>query len=124
MKIPSLNDFNRTFNDPVWSSVAKIILQRHGIDFVQLKRAEHGENIVFLVDHNFILKIYTPLKNGFHRERAGLEFAVDKTRLPVPAIVDEGDIEGFYYLIMTQFDGQSMTREQWLRLGERQQVGV
>ena len=69
MKIPALNDFKRTFNDPVWLEVAHTLLQRHQIEYTEVRRAEHGENIVFLIDESFVLKIYTPLKNGFRRER-------------------------------------------------------
>ncbi|MGH7782892.1 MAG: phosphotransferase family protein [Candidatus Binatia bacterium] len=122
MKIPALNDFKRTFNDPVWFDVACTILQRHQIEYAKVTRAEHGENIVFLVDERFILKIYTPQKNGFHRERAGLEFAAGKIGVPIPKIIEEGDIEGYYYLVLTQFRGDLMTRKDWLRLEKREQV--
>jgi len=122
MQIPALNDFTRTFNDPVWIEVAREILRRHQVDHSVVKRAEHGENIVFLIDDTLVLKIYTPLKNGFHRERAGLEFAAGWTEIPIPQIVEEGEIEGFYYLIMTQFTGESLTRQDWLRLERREQI--
>jgi hygromycin-B 7''-O-kinase len=122
MKIPALNDFKRTFNDPIWLGVASTILQRHQIEYSSAKRAQHGENIVFLIDDTLILKIYTPVKNGFHRERAGLEFADGKTTIPIPRIVEEGEIEGFYYLIMTQFRGEPMTRQQWLTLEKSEQI--
>lgn len=122
MKIPALNDFKKTFNDPVWLGVAFTILERHQIEYDRATRAEHGENIVFLVDDTLILKIYTPVKNGFHRERAGLEFAAGKTSIPIPQIIEEGEIEGFYYLIMTQFRGGLMTKKEWHSLKKRAQV--
>lgn len=122
MKIPALNDFKRTFNDPVWLGVADTLLQRHQIEYAKVTRADHGENIVFLVDESLILKIYTPLKNGFHREKAGLEFASGKINIPIPQIAEEGEIEGYYYLILTQFRGELMTRPQWLTLEKREQI--
>ena len=124
MKIPSLNDFKRFFDDPVWHSVAETILRRHQIEFSLIKRAEHGENIVFLVDDTLVLKIYTPVKNGFHRERAGLEFASGRVGFPIPEIIEEGELEGYYYLILTQFRGEALTRADWLKLDTREQTVV
>jgi len=122
MQIPSLNDFNRTFKDPVWVEVAHTILRRHQIDYTTLNRAEHGENIVFLVDDQLVLKIYTPLKNGFHRESAGLQFADGRISIPIPRIVEEGEIEGFYYLVITQLGGEPLTRHDWLNLEKHEQI--
>jgi hygromycin-B 7''-O-kinase len=124
MQIPALNDFKRTFYDPVWIAVAHIILKRHQIDYTTIERAEHGENIVLLVDDQLVLKIYTPLKNGFHRERAGLQFADSRISIPIPKIIEEGEIEGFYYLIMTQFGGQTLSRRDWLALEKREQIVI
>src|SRR5260221_14676285 len=127
MEIPVLNNFKRAFNASVWYEVAATILARHQIEYSNLKRAEHGENIVFLIEESLVLKIYTPVKNGFHREKAGLEFAARKTSIPIPEIIDEGEIEGYYYLVMTQFDGElmtkeMMTKEMWYALEKREQV--
>ena len=122
MKIPALNDFKQTFNDPVWLAVASTILERHQIEYSTVRRAEHGENIVFLIDDSLILKIYTPVKNGFHREKAALEFADGKISIPIPQIFEEGEIEGYYYLIVTQFRGSLMTKAEWLSIGKTEQI--
>jgi hygromycin-B 7''-O-kinase len=124
MKIPSLNDFDLTFNDPIWIAIANDILRKHRIIFSGLKRAEHGENIVVLVDDAFVLKIYTPKKNGYNRERAALEFAQGKTSLPIPQIVAEGEIEGFYYLVTDRLPGRLMLRSEWLTLDRSAHIGL
>jgi hygromycin-B 7''-O-kinase len=124
MNIPSLNDFDRTFKDPVWLDIADYVLRRHRIVFRNLKRAEHGENIVVLVDDAFVLKIYTPKKNGFNRERVALEFAQGKTSLPIPQIAAEGEIEGFYYLVTDRLPGRLMLRPEWLTLEGSAQIGL
>jgi aminoglycoside phosphotransferase (APT) family kinase protein len=124
MKIPLLNDFERSFSDPLWIAVARNLLRRHGIEFTQMRRAEHGENIVFLVDDAFVLKIYTPQKNGFNRERTALEFAHNQTSLPIARIVAFGEIEGFEYLITTQLPGGLMTLERWMKLEKPAQVAL
>ena len=124
MKIPPLNEFKSTFDDIVWNDVARLILKKHGILFTEIDRAAQGENIVFLIDRDFILKIYTPQKNGFRREKAALEFVRGKTSIDVPALVDEGEIEGFFYLITTQFNGESITRKEWLTFDKKVQIGL
>lgn len=122
MKVPALNDFKRTFHDPVWVAVADTILESNDVEFRNLQRAEHGENIVFLVDDRLVLKIYTPLKNGYRRELVGLEFAQGKIPFPIPHVVEAASFEGFQYLITTQLGGRSMLRSDWLGLDRQVQT--
>ncbi|HYJ92630.1 MAG TPA: aminoglycoside phosphotransferase family protein [Pyrinomonadaceae bacterium] len=124
MKIPPLDDFDRTFNDPVWLSLAEDLLHEHRITFRDLKRAEHGENIVVLVDDDFILKLYTPKKNGYNRERTALEFADGKTSLPISRLVAHDAIEGYEYLITNRLPGRLMLRPEWLTLNRSAQIGL
>jgi hygromycin-B 7''-O-kinase len=124
MKIPLLNDFERTFNDPLWLDIAENIISRHKIGYGHLERAEHGENIVVLVDDSAVVKIYTPKKNGYNRERAALEFASGRTSLPFPALLGQGDIEGFQYIITTRMPGRLMTRNEWVGLDCHAQIGL
>lgn len=124
MKIPLLNDFERTFNEPIWIAIADEICRQHRIPFANLRRAEHGENIVVLIDEEYVLKIYTPIKNGFNRERAALEYARGKTPLPISQIIAEGEIEGFEYLITDRLPGRQMLRPEWLGLSRPAQTGL
>jgi hygromycin-B 7''-O-kinase len=122
MDIPSLNDFEKRFDDPVWLEIAAEICQRHRIEFQDLNRAEHGENIVIFIDDQFVLKIYTPKKNGFNRETRALNFVRDKTSLPVPEIIDIGEIEGYRYLITDRLPGRQMPRSEWLNVCPSAQI--
>jgi len=124
MNIPSLNDFDRLFHDPIWLELADRLLHRHRIAFTKLTRAEHGENIVVLADDKFVLKIYTPKKNGYNRERAALEFAYGKTALPISRIVAHGAIEGYEYLVTSQLPGRLMSRQEWLTLSRSADIGL
>ena len=124
MKIPPLNDFDRTFADSVWLDLAKHLLRQQHLAFTNLSRAEHGENIVVLVDDKLILKIYTPKKNGYNRERAALELADGKTSLPISRIEAHGAIEGYEYLITTRLPGRLMPRAEWLTLARSAQIGL
>jgi hygromycin-B 7''-O-kinase len=127
MKAPAIltaKDFELHFRSEFWLKAAEIICRRHALSFHQLRRAEHGENIIFLVDDAFIVKIYTPFRRGFKREKAALRCAQNKTSLPLPEILFEGEIERFDYLVMTQLKGGLMTRENWLKLETKEQIGI
>jgi len=47
-----------------------------------------------------------------------------KRSIPIPEIVEEGEIAGYYYLITTQLEGDIITRSEWLGLDGRQQTGL
>jgi hygromycin-B 7''-O-kinase len=117
-------DFEKHFRNELWTDAARAVCQKHNIPVRQLTRSEHGENIVFLVDAGLVVKIYTPFKQGFRREKLGLEFARNKISLPITEILFEGEIEGFEYLIFKQNEGILMSRERWLGLNENEQIGV
>jgi aminoglycoside phosphotransferase len=119
---PNFDDFTDRFRDPAWHSVAADVLARHGRTFDTLQRAEHGENVVFLVDDQFVLKIYTPRKRGYARELAGLSFAAGRTGLAVPEVVECGDIAGYRYILMTKVGAHAMSRADWVRLDTRTQI--
>ena len=125
MKFPSIQtaeDFTRHFRNEFWRELAETVCRRHSVSFNNLRRIEHGENVVFLVDERFVLKFFTPFKNGFRRERIALEFASGKSFINIPEVLFAGKIEAFDYLITNQFTGVSMTRENWLRLKNAQQI--
>jgi hygromycin-B 7''-O-kinase len=124
MKIPPAKDFQLFFRDDIWLDVAVTICRRHNLPYRQLKRSEHGENIVFLADNTFVIKIYTPLRKGFQREIAALRLVQNKTSLPLPEILFEGEIEGFNYLVTNQHEGALMTREMWLKLPTPNQIEI
>ena len=125
MKFPAITtakEFDQHFRSDIWLSATKQIFRRHNISFNDLKRSEHGEHIVFLVDDSFAIKIYRPFRKGFEREKAALEFARGKTSLKIPEIFASGNFEGFDYLITEQLAGDLMTRQVWLTLPKNEQI--
>ncbi len=122
--ISSVGEFEKHFRAEFWRDAAIAVCEKHGIFYDLLRRSEHGENIVFFADNKFVVKIYTPFRRGFAREKAALEFAAGKTSLKVPEIVHLGKIEGFDYLVTTQLEGDSITRGEWLKLETRQQISI
>jgi hygromycin-B 7''-O-kinase len=122
--ISSREEFETRFGDEVWAIVARDICRRHNIPSGAIERAASGEHIVFTVGSEFIVKIYKPFRRGFAREKAALEFAAGKTSLKLPEIVAAGNIEGYDYLVITQLEGDVMTREEWMILPPGEQVAV
>jgi len=127
INIPSIStaeDFARHFDAEFWRWFAETICRRHNLSFRNLERSNGTEHIVFFVDDAFVIKIYTPFRGGFRREKAGLEFARNKTSLILPEILFEGEIENFKYLVLSRLEGVLMTREIWLGLETRKQIEV
>jgi hygromycin-B 7''-O-kinase len=125
-KFPTIStdeDFERYFNDDLWLICAEAICQRHNISFEVLTRPGQGEHVVFLGE-DFVIKIYTPFRDGFRREKSGIEYANGKTSLPLPEILFQGEIEGFNYLVFKRLEGVLMTKEIWLGLDARRQITV
>lgn len=122
MKIPAVSDFSLQFKSEIWRAVAENVCRRHRIGFESLRRAEHGESIVFLIDDRFVVKIYVPTKNGLAREKTALENA--RTNLAIPEIVGFGEIENYQYIITTQIKGEPMTRSDWLKLSVNEQIEI
>ena len=122
--ILTAEDFSKYYKADFWTQAAETICRRHKISFNRLQRSAFGENVVFLVDTKFVIKIYTPFRNGFLREKAALEFARGKTSLRLPEIIFEGEIENFNYIVLNRHEGVLMTRDMWLKLDKREQIKI
>jgi len=107
----------------MWEQIATIICKRHQISCDTLQRATQGENIIFFVDDRFAIKIFLPLRDGFAREKAALEFAEGKFGMDVPKITHTGEIEGASYLVMTQLVGVP-AKDVWASVETREQTEI
>ena len=110
--ISDADDYKRHFQDDIWQGVAARICAQHNLLHSSLRRSPQGENIVFFVDSASVIKIYTPFRDGYAREKAALEFAGGKLGLETPTILHAGEFEGWSYLVMTQLAGVPL-REVW-----------
>lgn len=124
MKIPLLNEFEDKFNDPIWLEIGAELCRGNLIRSEKLTRAAHGENIVIFIDDQFILKIYTPRKNGYNRERTALALIQGKTHLPISQIIASGVFEGFQYLITDRLPGRQMRHDEWVTLEQPAQIAI
>lgn len=127
MKIPLMPtepEFDAHHQSAFWTEIAKEICRRNRISYENLSRPGGTEHIVFQIDDRLILKIFSPFRRGFEREKSSLEFAAGKTSLKTPEIVAAGEFENYKYLVMTLIPGVLMTREIWLTLPEKEQIAV
>lgn len=115
------SDFRAQVYDGVWLQGAAAICARHNLAYATLGRSPLGENIIFFVDDRWVIKIFAPLRDGYLRERAALEFAAGKLDVETPEIVYTGEIEGWSYLVMTRLAG-SPAREIWAEMKFHEQV--
>jgi Ser/Thr protein kinase RdoA (MazF antagonist) len=122
MNVPVIEDYIIHFKSEIWHEIAAGLCRRHNISFENLRRAEHGESIVFLIDEAFVIKIYIPTKNALCREKTALETA--QTNIEIPEIAAFGEIENYQYLITTQIKGELMTRDLWLKLNKNEQISI
>ena len=122
--MPTEAEFDAQHRSEFWTEAAKKICQQNRIFYKNLSRAGGSEHIVFLIDERLILKIFSPFRRGFEREKTALEFAAGKTSLKIPEMAAAGEFKNFKYLVTTQLAGELMTREMWLALPEKQQIAV
>jgi hygromycin-B 7''-O-kinase len=126
LKLPAASDINsyhQCFNDEVWEKAAAMICSRHQIPVGSLRRSQQGENIIFFVDDQLVIKIFAPFRENFLRETAALQFTRGKLPIETPELIGTGEIEGWSYLIMTQLAGRA-SREVWESIGLRDRLEI
>ncbi len=111
------------FNDDVWQQAAATICARHHLFYTHLRRSPQGENIIFFVDERFVIKIYAPFRESYRREKAALHFADGKVGIATPAILHDGELEGWSYLLMTQLAG-SVAKDVWPEIETRERIEI
>lgn len=125
LKFPRLEnekDFDDYFQSEIRIDFAGEICRRRQISFKELNRANSSDHVVFLIDDALVLKIYRPFRNCFERELKAIEFVSGKTDFIIPEIIETGEIENLNYVLMTQLSGVSMTRADWLKIAEKEQI--
>lgn len=121
--IANAADYKNHFHDDVWRQAAALICARHNLSDVSLQRSPQGENIIFLADTRFVIKIYAPFRESYRREKAALEFAHGKLPIETPEILYTGELEGWSYLVMTRLAGFP-AREVWPEIETRERLGI
>ena len=126
LNLPIISDatkFKSHLYDGVWRGAAAAICTRHKLPHSTLRRLVPGENIVFLADERFVVKIFAPFRDSYLREKAALEFAGGKSGVKTPTVLHAGELEGWSYLVMTQLAGVP-AGEAWPEIDARGRIDI
>jgi hygromycin-B 7''-O-kinase len=105
--IAQATSFESYFYDNAWEAVAVEICRRHTISYTELNRAEAGENVVFLIDNSFVVKIFDWFSR-YSRELRALTVAQGRSQIKIPSLLYNGEINGWFYVVTTQLAGRAL----------------
>ncbi len=100
-------DFARWRSSPVaWLPVVREIARSADIPGNVLSSFATGTNLVVDLDGRSVLKLFPPIyKPQFDSERATLRRLAGRLAVPIPAILAEGERNGWSWLALTRLDG-------------------
>jgi hygromycin-B 7''-O-kinase len=108
--LPNVADYQRVFlDDATWRGAVQAIADRHRL-VEAWERAPRGSNVVFLGARH-VIKLFCP-KWGHEARIETCALQACAGRLPVasPAVVAEGEIEGWPYLVLTRLQGRELAQ--------------
>jgi len=125
---PLFTDYEpfRTWHaDPAqWLPIALDIARSHGLACAAPHVFATGTNVVMALDEKLILKIFPPfLRSQFVSERGSLAQLRGQLRVAIPEVVDEGERDGWPYLVITRLPG-ILGVEAWPSLPEEEKERV
>jgi hygromycin-B 7''-O-kinase len=105
--IETRQDYVRVYRDAdTWLPAMRVICQRHRLDATRLEFAPPGSHVIFQVQPERYIKLFSPLwGQDFVAERLVLRKLSERSDLPVPRLLAEGEIEGWPYAILTAVQG-------------------
>jgi hygromycin-B 7''-O-kinase len=112
--VRTLDQYRTIYHEEaLWRPAIDAICQRHELSDEPCQRGPDGTHLVYYAGPSYVVKLYVPL---FEHDYAA-EFVVAghlEGRLGVmtPAIVHQGEIAGWRYLVMTRLPGRPL-REVW-----------
>lgn len=93
IRIDSWDDWTRIYNDvSVWRGLIDEICVREGTSYRRLHSASANTNAVFLLDHAYVLKIYSPFWDEYDFERTLLEALWTEPLIPVVELTGCGQV--------------------------------
>lgn len=112
-------------NHSYWDEVVKDLLDKENINYHSFNRFPMGGNIVYNVDNQIVLKLFSPFDSReFFIETDVLE-NTDWTQigLTVPKVIRKGTYEGWHFLIMTNVPGELLI-DTWPLLSHEERLGI
>ena len=126
-EIQSLDDYRRVYRrEEAWLPAMRWICQRHGLDEASLRLAPPGSHVVFWVEEDWLIKLFTPLfGDDAPKETLLLRALAAQTDFNVPRIRAQGVLEGWPYLALSRLPGEPL-ETLWGRLSpaEKEQIAA
>jgi len=122
MQVPSvktLEEYRGIYHrEDLWRPVVEEIRGRHMLPDGPCVRGGDGTHIVYLAGPSHVVKLFVPLfEQDFVAERLVGKHLEGRLGVATPAIVAEGEIGGWRYLIMTRVLGRPL-EEVWSDMSE------
>ena len=111
------------FRGDKWDRAAAEICRQHRINYSIILRSPNSENVVFLVDKEFVIKIFAPFRDMYSREVWALRIAHGKLGIKTPEVLYTGEINSRPYLVIKQLAGRSL-QHPWSALRQRERCEV
>ena len=107
-----------------WTPIAIDIARSHGLPHAAPHVFQTGTNLVLALDDSLILKIFPPMfRRQFASERASLAQLEGRLAVAIPAIVRQGERDGWPYLVMMRLEGV-LGSQAWPSMPEDQKEDV
>jgi len=107
-----------------WMALVQAIAQLEGIPARNPAAFGGGTNLVIDLDGRSVLKLFPPFYRGqFDSERATLRQLAGRLAIPIPALIAEGESDGWCWLIVSRLEG-IVGSEVWPALTERDKERV
>jgi len=106
--VETLDEYRAIYHrEDLWRPVVDEICARHGLPRDQCLRGPDGTHIVYLVGSTAVIKLFVPLfESDFLSERVVAQAMDGELDVATPAVVAEGEIGGWRYLILTRVQGR------------------
>jgi hygromycin-B 7''-O-kinase len=115
------NHKNHTF----WNDVVKALLEKENIEYHSFTRYPMGGNIVYRVDDQLVLKLFSPFDSREYFIETEVLEKTDwsKVSVEVPQIINKGTFDGWHYLLMKRVPGKLLL-DVWSELSQDERIGV
>lgn len=92
-----------------WLDIASSLAARHGLDAARTRPVSEGSNLVALIGDHSVIKVFPPfMRNQYESERRVLPHLHGRLSVPLPALIAEGEVSGWPYLLISQLEGVSL----------------
>jgi len=112
-------------NQRLWDQVVQALLEKEHIQYQTLTRFPMGGNIVYDIDNQLVLKLFSPYDSGeFFIETNVLEETEwSRVHIEVPKIIQKGIFEGWNFFMMTRVPGELLI-DVWNLLSKDERIGI